>query len=101
MASTFQHQSRPEADDPLAGPGRFSTKAIEADAKAHALFEERPSDFLLKNRPLIEARIQGISHPGLLALWIQVEKGRQGSGPRQYVLNQLNARRAEITGASQ
>jgi hypothetical protein len=89
----------------VAGPGQFTVNAVEADRKALTLFEERPSRFLAPtgedaNRHLIEARIRGIREPALIALWLQVEKGRQHPGARQGVLDLLNDRRAEITGGN-
>jgi hypothetical protein len=43
MATTYQHQARSESDDPTAGPGQFTTAALEADAEAARRFDERPT----------------------------------------------------------
>ena len=90
----------------MAGPGAFTLSAIESDDKASRMFDERPSRFLAPSSDdgglLRDARIGGIRHPALLALWIRIEKGRQtGRGPRQNVLDRLNDRRKQLSETDQ
>jgi hypothetical protein len=101
VVTSFEHQARSESDDPAAGPGQFTTAALEADAEAARRFDQRPTQFLApygedENLPLLDALIGGIRREKRLQLWLDIEAGRQYPGPRQEVIAMLNARRAEL-----